>query len=155
MVYRSEVNNLEIAANDKYLRFCLRDPWSKYKQSPFYYTGQHSDKLQWEWSLGTVKAWGQNAHFFRNKKLKPTKHGWMICLCYSWLTDIDTRKFLLSIKVPHLCACWCSIIINGILPGKWTKRILADRVYFRGERLDDPYKDFPASWPRYFFYERQ
>jgi hypothetical protein len=24
-------------------------------------------------------------------------------------------------------------------------------VYFRGDRLDDPYKDFPASWPGIFF----
>src|SRR5262249_37340534 len=26
-----------------------------------------------------------------------------------------------------------------------------NRVYFRGDRLDDPYKDFPASWPGIFF----
>jgi hypothetical protein len=26
-----------------------------------------------------------------------------------------------------------------------------DRVYFRGDRLDDPYKDYPASWPGIFF----
>jgi hypothetical protein len=26
-----------------------------------------------------------------------------------------------------------------------------DRVYFRGDRLDVPYKDYPASWPGIFF----
>ena len=26
-----------------------------------------------------------------------------------------------------------------------------DRVYFNGDRLDDPYKDFPASWPGIYF----
>ena len=26
-----------------------------------------------------------------------------------------------------------------------------DRVYFRGDRLDAPYKDYPASWPGIFF----
>ena len=26
-----------------------------------------------------------------------------------------------------------------------------DRVYFRGDRLDEPYKDFPASWPGIYF----
>ncbi|MDZ4795428.1 MAG: choice-of-anchor Q domain-containing protein, partial [Bacteroidota bacterium] len=25
------------------------------------------------------------------------------------------------------------------------------RVYFRGDRLDEPYKDYPASWPGIFF----
>jgi len=27
----------------------------------------------------------------------------------------------------------------------------ADRVYLTGDRLDEPYKDFPASWPGIFF----
>src|SRR5678815_2997815 len=26
-----------------------------------------------------------------------------------------------------------------------------DRVFFNGDRLDEPYKDFPASWPGIFF----
>jgi hypothetical protein len=26
-----------------------------------------------------------------------------------------------------------------------------DRVYFRGDRLDDPYRDYPASWPGIYF----
>jgi hypothetical protein len=27
----------------------------------------------------------------------------------------------------------------------------ADRVYFQGDRLDDPYRDFPAAWPGIYF----
>ena len=37
-----------------------------------------------------------------------------------------------------------SLQVNGL-------KDTVDRVYFRGDRLDDPYKDFPASWPGIFF----
>ena len=37
-----------------------------------------------------------------------------------------------------------SLVVNG-------DKDTADRVYFLGDRLDDPYKDFPASWPGIFF----
>ena len=27
----------------------------------------------------------------------------------------------------------------------------SDRVYFRGDRLDEPYSNFPAGWPGIYF----
>jgi hypothetical protein len=42
------------------------------------------------------------------------------------------------------------IIIDGSLTINGFKDSV-DRVYFRGDRMDDPYKDFPASWPGIFF----
>ena len=37
-----------------------------------------------------------------------------------------------------------TLIVNG-------EKDSADRVYFRGDRLDIPYRDFPASWPGIYF----
>ncbi|MGH2553432.1 MAG: choice-of-anchor Q domain-containing protein, partial [Chitinophagaceae bacterium] len=42
------------------------------------------------------------------------------------------------------------IIVNGTIKVNGLKDTV-DRVYFLGDRLDDPYKDFPASWPGIFF----
>lgn len=42
------------------------------------------------------------------------------------------------------------IVVNGSLVVNGLKDT-ADRVYFRGDRLDEPYRDYPASWPGIFF----
>ena len=41
------------------------------------------------------------------------------------------------------------LVVDGTLKVNGLKDT-ADRVYFQGDRLDDPYKDFPASWPGVF-----
>jgi hypothetical protein len=42
------------------------------------------------------------------------------------------------------------VLVNGSLHVEGEKDS-ADRVYFRGDRLDDPYRSFPASWPGLYF----
>ncbi len=42
------------------------------------------------------------------------------------------------------------ILVDGTLEINGEKDTI-DRVYFRGDRLDEPYKDFPAGWPGIFF----
>ena len=42
------------------------------------------------------------------------------------------------------------IIVDGTLKVNGEKDTI-DRVYFRGDRLDEPYKDFPAAWPGIYF----
>ncbi len=42
------------------------------------------------------------------------------------------------------------IIVDGSLQTNGLKDT-ADRVYFQGDRLDDPYKFYPASWPGIYF----
>ena len=41
------------------------------------------------------------------------------------------------------------IVVNGTLTVNGLKDT-TDRVYFQGDRLDEPYKDYPASWPGIF-----
>ena len=42
------------------------------------------------------------------------------------------------------------LIINGSLQANGEKDTV-DRIYFRGDRLDDPYRDFPGAWPGIYF----
>ena len=42
------------------------------------------------------------------------------------------------------------IIVDGTLKVNGEKDTI-DRVYFSGDRLDEPYKDYPASWPGIYF----
>ncbi|MEI9910051.1 MAG: hypothetical protein WDO71_10460 [Bacteroidota bacterium] len=42
------------------------------------------------------------------------------------------------------------IIVDGTLLANGLKDT-ADRVYFNGDRLDEPYKNYPASWPGIYF----
>jgi hypothetical protein len=42
------------------------------------------------------------------------------------------------------------ILVDGTIEINGAKDTV-DRVYFRGDRLDDPYNDFPAGWPGIFF----
>jgi len=41
------------------------------------------------------------------------------------------------------------IVVNGTIKVNGLKDTV-DRVYFQGDRLDEPYKDYPASWPGIF-----
>src|SRR5207249_11548365 len=45
---------------------------------------------------------------------------------------------------------YAPIIVNGSIQVNGEKYSV-DRVYFRVDRVDDSYKDFPASWPGIFF----
>ncbi len=42
------------------------------------------------------------------------------------------------------------IVVDGTLLVNGLKDTI-DRVYFQGDRLDEPYKDYPAGWPGIFF----
>jgi hypothetical protein len=42
------------------------------------------------------------------------------------------------------------IVVDGTIQINGEKDTI-DRVYFRGDRLDDPYKDFPLAGPAFFF----
>lgn len=99
-----------------------------------------------------LEAWGQNARFLRNHVLNADE---------TWNNDLP-YVILGSLQVPagktltidkgsriymHADA---PLVINGRLRVLGEKDT-ADRVYFQGDRLDEPYKNYPASWPGIYF----
>ena len=145
-------NNIEIEANDSIhvfvqvninpnannLAFIIRD------SIQVIYNGNNR--------LVQLEAWGQNAHFYRNK-IVSANETWTNDLPYVILgsLSINTNQ---TLTINKGCRIYihadAPIIVNGTFQVNGLKDTI-DRVYFRGDRLDDPYKDFPASWPGLFF----
>lgn len=99
-----------------------------------------------------LDAYGRNAHFFRNKTIK-TSETWNNDLPFVILgkLTVDTNATLIINKgcqiYDHADA---PFIVNGTLQVNGEKYD-STRVVFTGDRLDDPYKNFPASYPGLIF----
>jgi len=147
-----EVNNLEIAANDSLYVFVSVIINQSANNLPFII--RDSIKVNYNGTDRWVQleAWGQNAHFFRNKEITADEI-WTNDLPYVILGSlyIDPAQ---SLTIEKGCRIYvhadAPIVVDGTLQINGQKDSI-DRVYFRGDRLDDPYKDFPASWPGIFF----
>lgn len=99
-----------------------------------------------------LDAYGRNAHFFRNKKIT-TSEVWNNDLPYVILgrLTVDTNAILTINKGCKIYShADAPFIINGTLQVNGEKYD-STRVVFTGDRLDDPYRDFPASYPGIVF----
>jgi len=99
-----------------------------------------------------LDAFGQNAHFYRNRKITGTEN-WNNDLPYVILggLTVDTTATLTINKGTkvHLHAD-APMIVHGSLQvngEKWD----STKVTFTGDRLDEPYRNFPASYPGIIF----
>ena len=99
-----------------------------------------------------LEGYGQNAHFLRNKEISGTET-WNNDLPYVILGQltVDTGAVL---NINKGCRIYihadAPVIVNGTLQvngEKWD----STRVVFTGDRLDDPYKKFPGSYPGIIF----
>ena len=147
-----EIDNIEVAANDSIYVFVSVVINQNTNNLPFIV--QDSIKINYNGNNRWVQleAWAQNAHFFRNRAVT-VDETWTNDLPYVILGSlfIDTNK---TLTIDKGCRIYvhadAPIVIDGTLLVNGQKDSI-DRVYFRGDRLDDPYKDFPASWPGIFF----
>lgn len=147
-----EVSNIEIAANDSVYVFVSVSINQNTANIPFII----KDSIQVNYNGTTrqvnLEAWGQNAHFFRNKKIT-VDESWNNDLPYVILGSltIDPNK---KLTINKGCRVYvhadAPILVDGTLEINGDKDTV-DRVYFRGDRLDEPYNDFPAGWPGIFF----
>jgi hypothetical protein len=147
-----EINNLEIEANDSIYVFVSVIINQNANNLPFIIRDSIRVNYNGTDRWVQLEAWGQNAHFFRNKKITADET-WTNDLPYVILGSliIDTNKIL---TIDKGCRIYvhadAPVVVDGTLLLNGQKDSI-DRVYFRGDRLDDPYKDFPASWPGIFF----
>jgi hypothetical protein len=99
-----------------------------------------------------LDAYGRNAHFFRNRKITAFEI-WNNDLPYVILggLTVDTNA---TLSINKGCRIYshadAPFIVNGTL---WVNGEKEDssRVVFTGDRLDEPYKNFPASYPGIIF----
>ena len=102
--------------------------------------------------LVQLEAWGQNAHFFRNKRIS-VNETWNNDRPYVILGSliVDANKTLTINKGCRIFVhADAPVIVDGTLLINGLKDTI-DRVNFRGDRLDEPYNNFPAGWPGIYF----
>ena len=147
-----EANGIEIAANDSVYVFVQVNVDPAAGNIPFII--QDSIRIMFNGNdrLVQLEAWGQNAHFLRDE---------VISADVTWTNDlpyviqgylyIDDGQIL---TIEKGCRIYvhadAPIVVDGTLKVEGEKDSI-DRVYFRGDRLDEPYKDFPAAWPGIYF----
>ena len=147
-----EINNLEIAPDDSIYVFVSVIINPNASNLPFVVQDSIQISYNGRDRLVQLEAWGQNAHFFRSKEIT-TDETWTNDLPYVILGSlvVDPNQIL---SIEKGCRIYvhadAPLVINGsILVNGGVDSL--DRVYFQGDRLDEPYKDFPASWPGIFF----
>jgi len=99
-----------------------------------------------------LEAWGQNAHFLKNREIS-TNVTWTNDLPYviQGGLQVDSNAVL---TIQKGCKIYlhadAPLLVNGSLQvlGEKTDSM---RVYFQGDRLDNPYNSYPGSWPGILF----
>ncbi|MFI5133536.1 MAG: choice-of-anchor Q domain-containing protein [Chitinophagales bacterium] len=147
-----EADNLEIEANDSLYVFVQVNINQSANNLPFIIRDSIQVSYNGKSRLVQLQAWGQNAHFLLNKEVS-VNETWNNDLPYVILgyLHVQTNK---TLTINKGCRIYihadAPVIIDGTMQVNGLKDTI-DRVYFRGDRLDDPYKDFPASWPGILF----
>ncbi len=147
-----EINDLELGANDSTYVFVNLSINPSAGALPFVVRDSVRIAYNGTEQFVQLEAWGQNAHFFRNKVISSTET-WTNDLPYVILGSLQVSNTG-SLTIEKGCRVFvhadAPLIIDGTLRVNGEKDSI-DRVYFRGDRLDLPYADFPASWPGIFF----
>lgn len=147
-----EVSNLEIEANDSIYVFAQVNINPTAANLPFVVRDSIQVNYNGTKQLVQLEAFGRNAHFLRNKQVL-VNETWNNDLPYVILgyLYVDTNQ---TLTINKGCRIYmhadAPVIVDGTLLVNGLKDTV-DRVYFQGDRLDDPYKDFPASWPGIYF----
>ena len=145
-------NNLEIEPNDSIYVFAQVNVNPNAANLPFILRDSIEVSYNGKKRLVQLEAWGQNANFLRNK-IVATNETWNNNLPYVILGSLLINANQ-TLTINKGCRIYvhadAPIVVNGSLQVNGLKDT-ADRVYFRGDRLDEPYKDYPASWPGIFF----
>jgi hypothetical protein len=149
-----EANNIEIAAGDSaYVFVTLKiDP----SATPLPFLVQDSVELKYNGNTSWVQldAYGRNAHFLKNSNIT-TNTTWTNDLPYVILGNLTVSTGI-TLSIEEGCQVFmhanAPFIVNGTLRVNGDKYD-STRVLFTGDRLDAPYRDFPASFPGLIFTE--
>ncbi|MDB5196168.1 MAG: hypothetical protein JWP88_538 [Flaviaesturariibacter sp.] len=146
------VNNIDLAANDSLYVFVTVRINPSAANLPFVVRDSIAINYNGNIKYVQLDALGQNAHFFRNRVIK-TSETWNADLPYVILGGftVDTTATLTINKgVKIYMHADAPFVVNGslqVLGEKWD----STRVLFTGDRLDEPYRDYPASYPGLLF----
>jgi hypothetical protein len=150
----TEATNVEIAANDSIYVFVQVNVDPNTANLPFVLRDSIQVSYNGNDKLVQLEAWGQNAHFLRNYEVLANET-WTNDLPYVILgyLYVDINQ---TLAIEKGCRIYvhadAPLIIDGTLKVNGEKDSL-NRVYFQGDRMDKPYRDYPAAWPGIYFRE--
>jgi hypothetical protein len=148
----TEATDIELEANDSVYVFVQVNVDPNAANLPFVIRDSIRVSYNGNERMVQLEAWGQNAHFLRAKEII-TDEIWTNDLPYvilGYLRVQENKKLTISKGCRIYVHPDAPIIVDGTILVNGA-RDTAERVYFTGDRLDDPYKNFPASWPGIFF----
>lgn len=148
----TNINNIEMEAGDSIYIFVsvTIDPSSN--EVPFIVRDSIQIDYNGNQKYIQLEAYGQNAHFLRNYFID-TDITWNNDLPYVISGGIQVAQDA-TLTIEKGCRIYlhsdAPFIVNGTLTVNGTN---AERVIFQGDRLDNVYRDLPASWPGIYFSE--
>lgn len=146
----SEIDNVEINANDSLYVFVQVNVNPNSDSLPFILRDSIQIDYNGNKKLVQLQAYGQNAIFLKNQILTGNIT-WNKSLPYVIIggIQIDTAATLnISPGTKIYLHADAPFLVDGTLKANGTKDA---PVIFSGDRLDEDYKDLPASWPGIFF----
>jgi hypothetical protein len=147
-----QVSGIEIGDNDSVYVFVTVSIDPSSSTLPFVVQDSIEITYNGNRQLVQLDAWGQNARFFRAREITANEV-WNNGLPYVIVGGlaVDTG---VTLTINKGCRIYlhadAPFIVDGTLRvngEKWD----STRVVFTGDRLDDPYRDFPASHPGIYF----
>jgi hypothetical protein len=147
-----EVTNVEIDANDSIYVFVTVSINQNSSNLPFIIRDSIEIKFNGNQRIVQLESWGQNANFLRGKVITGNVT-WTNNLPYIILGGlrVDTNA---TLTIEKGCKVYlhadAPLIVDGTLKVNGEKYD-STRVSFQGDRLDYPFKEYPASWPGIFF----
>lgn len=148
----TQFTNLEIAANDSLYVFVSVNINPNAASLPFIVQDSIGISYNGNTRFVQLQAFGQNAIFLRNRKITGNVT-WTNNLPYVILggLQVDTTATLTIEKGTRIYLhADAPFIVDGTLLANGDK-FDSTRIVFRGDRLDEPYRDYPAAWPGIWF----
>jgi len=146
----TEADDIEIAANDSIYVFVKVTVDPTTANLPFIISDSVLINYNGNNRFVQLQAYGQNAHFLRDQVIT-TNTVWTNDLPYVILGSLQVDTGI-SLTINQGCRIYshanAAFIVDGSLV---VDGIKGNEVQFTGDRLDDPYKNFPGSWPGIYF----
>lgn len=143
-------SNIEIGANDSIYVFVMVNINPSASGLPFIVQDSIGISYNGNNKFIQLNAYGQNAHFFRNKTITAdtTWEQDLPIVIIGDLTIQENASLTINQGVQMYCHANAAILVNGSLKVKGEKD---NKVVFQADRLDEPYKSLPGSWPGIYF----
>lgn len=149
-VSASELNEVEIASNDSIYIFVSVYINPNNTNLPILINDSIQIKYNNNERYVQLEAYGQNAHFLNNTIIErdTTLINDLPYVVLGSLSIKDNATLTLNEGCRFFVHANAPILVEGTLIANGTKN---NEVIFCGDRLDEYYKDLPASWPGIYF----